>query len=151
LRSIAESAARNWAREAVRREIDLGFSLASAPILGDAMLLPEVVDNLIDNALRYTPAGGAITVHTGCEGNVAYLEVEDTGPGIPVAERVHVCERFYRVAGTPGEGSGLGLAIAQEVVARHAGSLSIDARDERGGTRIRVEFPRIDSDRPHAA
>ena len=145
LRSIAESAARNWAREAVRRGIDLGFSLESAPILGDALLLPEVVDNLIDNALRYTPPGGAITVHTGCQANVAYLDVEDTGPGIPVAERGRVCERFYRIAGTPGEGSGLGLAIAQEVVARHAGSLSIDARDEHGGTRVRVAFPRCDT------
>jgi two-component system sensor histidine kinase TctE len=151
LRSIAEAAARNWAREAVRRTIDLGFSLESAPILGDALLLPEVVDNLIDNALRYTPAGGAITVRTGCLANVAYLEVEDTGPGIPVAERGRVCERFYRVAGTPGEGSGLGLAIAQEVVAKHDGCLSIDARDEHGGTRVRLEFPRRNNDGPHAA
>ena len=151
LQSIAECAARNWAREAVRRGIDLGFSLENAPILGDALLLPEVVDNLIDNALRYTPSGGAITVHTGAKANVSYLDIEDSGPGIPVAERGRVCERFYRIAGTPGEGSGLGLAIAQEVVARHAGNLFINARDEHGGTRVRVEFPRCETVRPLSA
>jgi two-component system sensor histidine kinase TctE len=90
-------------------------------------------------------------VHTGCRANVAYLYVEDSGPGIPIAERDHVCERFYRIAGTPGEGSGLGLAIAQEVVARHAGSLSIDAPDSHDGTRVRLEFPHCDTDRPLAA
>ena len=145
LRSIAESAARDWSHEAVRRKIDLGFSLEHALIQGDPLLLPELVDNLIDNALRYTPAGGSITVNTGMSAGVPYLSVEDTGPGIPVAERRRVVERFYRVAGTTGEGSGLGLAIAQEVVDRHAGSLVIGSRDEGCGTCVRVTFPHSDA------
>ena len=151
LRSIAESAARDWARGAVGRNIDLGFSLERVLILGDALLLPELIDNLIDNALRYTPAGGTITVHTGYRAGVPYMSVEDNGPGIPVAERSRVFERFYRIAGTPGEGSGLGLAIAQEVVIRHFGNLVIDARDAQGGTCVRVEFPRLETDHPVAA
>ncbi|HXX83582.1 MAG TPA: sensor histidine kinase [Casimicrobiaceae bacterium] len=143
LKSLADAAARDWAPRALARKIDLGFSLGHAPIQGDPLLLPELIDNLIDNALRYTPAGGAVTVNTGSEAQSSYLSVEDTGPGIPADERTRVRERFYRVAGTPGEGSGLGLAIAQEVVDRHAGVLEIDSRDGSGsGTRIRVSFPR---------
>jgi len=145
LRTLADAAARDWAPEALTRRIDLGFSLQSAPIRGDPVLLPELVDNLIDNALRYTPAGGSVTVNTGCNGEVPYLSVEDTGPGIPADERHRVRERFYRVAGTPGDGSGLGLAIAQEVVDRHAGVLEIDSRNGRGGTCVRVSFPRADA------
>jgi len=151
LRAIAESAARDWSREAVRRRIDLGFSLERALILGDPLLLPELVDNLIDNALRYTPAGGTITVKTGYSAGIPCLSVEDTGPGIPVAERGRVFERFYRIAGTPGEGSGLGLAIVQEVVERHTGTMVIDAHNEVGGTRISVSFPPSDETRADAA
>ena len=142
LRSIADGAARDWAPKAQAQKIDLGFALERAVIVGDSLLLPELIDNLIDNALRYTPAGGTVTVATGCDGNTPYLSVEDTGPGIPADERSNVLERFYRIPGTPGEGSGLGLAIVQEVVDRHGGAIEIDARDGQGGTRIRVTFPR---------
>ena len=86
-----------------------------------------------------------MTVNTGCEQDVPFLSVEDTGPGIPAAERSKVLERFYRMAGTPGEGSGLGLAIVQEVVDRHGGVLEIDEGGASGGTRIRVKFPRTRS------
>ena len=145
LKALADAAARDWAPQALARKIDLGFSLEHAPIRGDPLLLPELIDNLIDNALRYTPSGGAVTVNTGSENGASYLSVEDTGPGIPANERTRVRERFYRIAGTPGEGSGLGLAIAQEVVDRHAGILEIDSRDANGGgTRVRVSFPRSD-------
>jgi two-component system sensor histidine kinase TctE len=142
LRAIADVAARDWAPKAHAQKIDLGFSLERAVILGDPLLLPELFDNLIDNALRYTVAGGTVTVHTGCDKDVPYLSVEDTGPGIPVDERSKVLERFYRVAGTPGDGSGLGLAIVQEVVDRHRGVLEIDAGPAGGGTCVRVTFPR---------
>jgi len=142
LRTVAGAAAQDWAPRAFTQKIDLGFSLEHAVILGDSLLLPEVVDNLIDNALRYTPVGGRVTVTTGCDGDVPYLSVEDTGPGIPPAERDKVLERFYRVAGTPGEGSGLGLAIVREVVDRHGADLKIDARNEYSGTCVRITFAR---------
>jgi two-component system sensor histidine kinase TctE len=142
LRTVADAAARDWAPKAHAQEIDLGFALERAVIPGDPLLLPELVDNLIDNALLYTPAGGSVTVNTGCEQDIPFLSVEDTGPGIPAAERSKVLERFYRIAGTPGEGSGLGLAIVQEVVDRHGGILEINPNGERGGTCIRVSFPR---------
>ena len=145
LRTLADAAARDWALEALTRKIDLGFSLERAPIRGDPVLLSELLDNLIDNALRYTPAGGSVTVNTGCNGQqLPYLSVEDSGPGIPEGERSKVLERFYRIAGTPGDGSGLGLAIAREVVDRHSGSLEIGPRKEDGGTCVRVSFPRVE-------
>jgi two-component system sensor histidine kinase TctE len=140
LRTVSEAAARDWVPLAYDRKIDLGFELASAPMLGDALLLPELVNNLIDNALRYTPPGGTVTVRTGLEHDGPYLNVEDTGPGIPSSERDKVRERFYRIAGSPGEGSGLGLAIVKEVVDRHHGKLEIYP-SEAAGTCVRVSFP----------
>jgi two-component system sensor histidine kinase TctE len=142
LLTIASAAARDWAPRAFDLKIDLGFSLEHAVILGDSLLLGELVDNLIDNALRYTPAGGRVTVATGYDRDLPYLSVVDTGPGIPPAERGKVLERFYRITGTPGEGSGLGLAIVREIAERHGAELDIDACNEHSGTRVRVTFPR---------
>jgi two-component system sensor histidine kinase TctE len=142
LRTIADAAARDWAAKAIAQNVDLGFSLERAVILGDPLLLPELIDNLIDNALRYTGAGGSVTVSTGCKSDVPFLSVEDTGPGIPLAERSKVLDRFYRIAGTRGEGSGLGLAIVQEVVDRHGGTLEITDGTGGRGTCMRVMFPR---------
>ncbi|HEY1329264.1 MAG TPA: sensor histidine kinase [Casimicrobiaceae bacterium] len=143
LRSVAGEAARDWAPRAIANDTDLGFSLEPAVILGDRALLPDIFNNLIDNALRYTPRGGSITVRTGCDGGVPYLCVEDTGPGIPQTERANVLERFYRVPGTSGDGSGLGLSIVKQAVDRHGGAVSIDARPDRSGTCVRVTFPAL--------
>jgi two-component system sensor histidine kinase TctE len=99
--------------------------------------------------LQYTPAGGAVTVTTGCTEGIAFLCVEDTGPGIPESERAKVLERFYRIPGTPGDGSGLGLSIVQEVVARHRGVLGIDLPSGHVGTRFCVRFPTVMSSESH--
>jgi two-component system sensor histidine kinase TctE len=141
LRSVVDVAARTWAPKAHAQRIDLGFALEQAAVIGDPLLLPELVDNLIDNALRYTPPGGAVTVITGCDNATPYLCVEDTGPGIPAAERTKVVERFYRMPGTHGEGSGLGLAIVKEIVDQHGGTLDIETCADGCGVRIRVTFP----------
>lgn len=137
---VAGTAARDWAPRAIARHVDLGFSLEPAKIFGDPLLLPELVNNLIDNALRYTPRGGRITVSTGQEANASFISVDDTGQGIPEDERAKVLERFYRIAGTPGDGSGLGLAIVKEVVDRFGATLDIGDGPGRVGTRIRVTF-----------
>ena len=142
LHAVADAAARDWAAKAIAQNVDLGFSLERAVILGDPLLLPELFDNLIDNALLYTGAGGSVTVGTGCKDDVPYLSVEDTGPGIPLSERSKVLDRFYRIAGTRGDGSGLGLAIVQEVVDRHGGTLEITDGAGGRGTCVRVMFPR---------
>src|SRR5258708_21361344 len=118
--------------------------LEHADVDGDPVLLGELLDNLLDNALRYTPRGGAVTVRCGSELGHPYLSVEDTGPGIPEAAHGRVFERFYRVQGTPGDGAGLGLAIVKEVAPRHRGALQIETLGGSGnerGTRVVVRFP----------
>jgi two-component system sensor histidine kinase TctE len=140
LRKIAGDAASEWAPKAHALDIDLGFGLERADVVGDPVLLTEMVDNLIDNSLRYVPQGGVVTVRTGSLDGTTFLCVEDTGPGIPESERGKVLERFYRIPGTAGEGSGLGLAIVQEVVTRHHGIVDIDVPAGHGGTRICIRF-----------
>ena len=140
LKSIAGGEADAWVRQAVSRDIDLGFELESARIEGDAFLLREALSNLVHNALEYSPRGGRVTVRTGRRNGHAFLEVEDDGPGIPAFERERVLERFYRVPGTPGTGSGLGLAIVREIAAGHGADLAI-LDSPAGGCRVGITFP----------
>ncbi|HEX8009360.1 MAG TPA: sensor histidine kinase [Casimicrobiaceae bacterium] len=142
LYAIADRAVHEWVQRAIARDIDLGFVLEHAHVAGDAVLLGELLDNLLDNALRYTPRGGAVTVRCGTALGQPYLSVEDNGPGIPETAQGRVCERFYRVQGTPGDGAGLGLAIVKEVAQRHRAALQIESPEGSGrGTRILIRFP----------
>jgi anti-sigma regulatory factor (Ser/Thr protein kinase) len=105
LREVVET----WVVQALEKRIDLGYEAAgSVLILGNAFLLREMINNLLDNALRYTPAGGSVTARVVAQGDFAVLEIEDSGPGIADEESQRVFDRFYRVDGTDGEGSGLG-------------------------------------------
>jgi two-component system sensor histidine kinase TctE len=125
---------------AVRKNVDLGFdgSGAPAPVLGNASMLHEMLGNLIDNAIRYTPAGGQVTVGVAVEGGEAVIRVGDDGPGIPPAEREKVFLRFYRILGQgDSEGSGLGLPIVKEICAAHGGR--IELRDGPSGKGLAVE------------
>jgi two-component system sensor histidine kinase TctE len=140
LRQIGDAAAQEWVPRAIARDIDLGFVLESAIVSGNPLLLSELLNNLVDNALRYTPSGGTVTVRSGTDdGGRPYLSVEDNGVGIPEDARSNVFERFYRIEGTPGDGSGLGLAIVKEVADRHNGFLSVQS-GATSGTRIAVTF-----------
>ncbi len=140
LYAVADRAVQEWVQRAIARDIDLGFVLEHTPVAGNPMQLGELLDNLLDNALRYTPRGGSVTVRCGSELGHPYLSVEDNGPGIPESAHTKVFERFYRVHETPGDGAGLGLAIVKEVVQRHRGSLRIESPNEQG-TRIVIRFP----------
>ena len=128
---------------AIRKRIDLGLELRPARVRGDAFLLGELLSNLVDNAIAYTPEGGRITVSTGLAGGEAVLEVEDDGPGIPPAARALVFDRFYRVEGTAGEGCGLGLAIVQEIAHLHGGSVTAGVPAGGRGTLMTVRLPAI--------
>ncbi|MBB3286502.1 MULTISPECIES: sensor histidine kinase [Rhizobium] len=144
---LAETARRvleTLAEEALRRDIDLGLEADEKPvhIEGDGTMLREMLVNLVDNALRYTQAGGRVTVGVGREGDTALLWVEDNGPGIPEAERSQVFERFYRIMGTEPEGSGLGLAIVREVVDGAGGSVTL-GEATGGGLLVRVRLPAV--------
>ena len=102
---------RDWVQAAFAKQMDLGYEAPDEPVEveGNPVMLREMLSNLIDNAIRYTPAGGRITVRVRHEkaARLVHLEVEDTGLGIPVAERSRVIERFYRILGREGDGSGL--------------------------------------------
>ena len=142
LYAVADRAVQEWVQRAIARDIDLGFALEHATVLGNPLLLGEALDNLLDNALRYTPSGGTVTLRCGTDAGQPFLSVEDSGPGIPESARGRVCERFYRVQGTPGDGAGLGLAIVKEVVQKHRASLHIEAPAEKG-TRIVMRFAAV--------
>ena len=124
---------------ALSRRIDLGAETVPVTIHGVEWLLRELLANLVDNAVRYTPDGGVVTVRCGVLPGGGFLEVEDDGPGIPPAERPLVMQRFHRVPGTAGEGSGLGLAIVSDIVTLHGARFELGAVVGRG-TRARVEF-----------
>jgi two-component system sensor histidine kinase TctE len=126
---------------ALAKGIDLGAETAAATVTGVEWLLRELLANLIDNALTYTPAGGVVTLRCGAADGGVYLEVEDDGPGIPPEERPRVVERFQRAAGAGGSGSGLGLAIVSDIVALHRARFELGEGAGGRGTRARVEFP----------
>jgi two-component system sensor histidine kinase TctE len=143
LDALARDATREWVAHARAKDIDLGFETANVParIEGNALLLRELLNNLIDNAIRYTPAGGRVTTRVGANGTVT-LEVEDDGIGIDASEIELVFERFYRVLGTETEGSGLGLAIVRGIAQLHRGEAKLANNPQGRGTIARVVFPR---------
>ena len=143
LRDVANHAAATWVARALEKDIDLGFELEHAWILGNALLLRELLSNLIDNAIAYTDSGGEVTVRTRVADHSAHLEVEDNGVGIPQSERARVFERFYRIPGAGGEGCGLGLAIVAEIAAKHDARVDLLTAGAGRGICARVEFKRI--------
>ena len=127
---------------ALAHDIDLGAECEPAQVHGVYWLLHELLINLVDNAIRHTPKGGNITLRCGLRAGAPYLEVEDSGPGIPPAERERVRVRFYRAAGSDGQSSGLGLAIVEEIARSHRARFEILDAHEGSGARMRIEFPR---------
>ncbi len=168
LAAVVRAVVRDFVPRALERRIDLGYEGPPAPsardatssadaadaaaprLLGEPVLLGELVRNLVDNALQYTPPGGTVTARVLPDpfGQVVVLQVEDTGPGIAPGERELVFQPFYRALGTEVDGSGLGLAIVQEVAQRHGAEVTVaDAQPRVGpaalapGALFTVRFP----------
>ena len=126
------------------RRIAITCRTSPAPMQGDSSRLKQVLVNLLDNAIKYTPPGGSIEVVVQREGGEVVLIVSDTGIGIPAAALPHVFKRFYRADPAHSretEGAGLGLAIARSICLAHGGSIEAMSPDS-GGTRIEARFPR---------
>jgi two-component system sensor histidine kinase TctE len=143
LNELARTTISRWVPRALSADIDLGFepSRRALSVLGDRLLLEELLGNLLDNAIRYTPCGGEVTVRVSELNKSPMLSVEDTGPGIPEDERALVLERFHRgrnAAKTPG--SGLGLSIVREIAQTHGATVAIEGGGGSRGTRIEIVF-----------
>lgn len=142
LGDIATSAADSLARRFETAEVTLRRRLSPASVLADERWMHQVVTNLLSNALKFTPAGGTVTISTMQDGAGAVLEVEDTGIGIPPDELPRIFGRFWRgQAAAPTSGSGIGLAIAAELVWAHGGTLTA-ASEPGAGTRMTLTLPR---------
>lgn len=143
LARLARDSAARWVPEALKKEIDLGYDgpTGGVTVRGLESALTDMLDNLVDNAVRYTPPGGHVTVSVGGDGMGAWLRVEDDGPGIPKEMRDKVFQRFFRLAGSAQPGSGLGLAIVREA-AEHLGA-RLEVADGQGGvgTSFLARFP----------
>lgn len=105
----------------------------------DALVL--LVRNLLDNAIKYTPAGGHVGIRLDAQAGRATLLIDDNGPGIAPAERARVFDRFYRVEGNTQHGSGLGLAIARAIAERHGAAITLEDAPGGQGLRAKVDFP----------
>jgi two-component system sensor histidine kinase TctE len=141
LSAIVGEVAGKFFDRALQANIDLGIEARPAILHADPSLLDDLLSNLVDNALKYTPAGGSVTASAGTQNGRPFLAVEDTGPGIPETDRQRVRQRFYRMPNSPGHGSGLGLAIVEEIARLYGASVSIGAGAKDVGTRIVVLFP----------
>jgi signal transduction histidine kinase len=142
LADIAGSAAGSVARRFETAEVTLDRQLAPAPVLADERWMHQVITNLLGNALKFTPAGGTVTIGTRQDGPRAVLEVADTGIGIPAGELPRIFDRFWRGrAAAQTSGSGIGLAIAAELARAHGGTLTAASRPGEG-TRLTLTMPR---------
>lgn len=132
------------ARIAEQRGVDLGM-IEGEPVtvVGEVESLRAMIANLVDNAVRYTKAGGAVDVRVGRSDAGAFVEVVDNGPGIPPGERERVFERFYRCTRSGESGSGLGLAIVKSAVERHGGTITLDQGPDGKGLRVVVQLPAL--------
>ncbi len=163
---LAIETVRDFVPRSLEKRIDLGYEgpdggagrhRPGPVVTGHALLLRELIRNLVDNALQYTPAGGTVTVRVVDDpfGQVVVLQVEDSGPGIAPAEREQVFQPFYRSLGTNVDGSGLGLAIVREIASQHDAEITLAAANLRHrpglseqagaafgpGARFTVRFP----------
>ncbi len=122
--------------------IDLGLVHSDqTPVQGEPEALRVLLRNLLDNAVKYTPAGGRVDVALQREADMLRLSIEDSGPGIPEAERTRVLDRFYRVAGTEAPGSGIGLAIVSAIADLHGATLALGGSTRLGGLSVALRFP----------
>jgi two-component system, OmpR family, sensor histidine kinase TctE len=141
LNAIVGEVAAKFFDRALQAGIDLGVEAQPVTIHADPSLLDDLLGNLVDNALKYTPRDGSVTISAGRMNGKPFLAVEDTGPGIPEADRQRVRQRFYRLPNSPGHGSGLGLAIVDEIAQLYGAAVSITSGANGIGTRVLVQFP----------
>jgi signal transduction histidine kinase len=142
LAELARSALDQCAVQAQAKAIDVELKSSDDAVMrGHPPSLEALLVNLVDNAVRYTPAHGKVAIEVARSPREIELQVTDTGPGIPPGERERVFDRFYRVAGTDAPGSGLGLAIVKRIVELHHGRIALSDGAAGRGLKVSVWFP----------
>jgi signal transduction histidine kinase len=152
LAELAHDVVQKFALDATRRQVDLR-ARGGGPdprVLADIGMVERVLENLLDNALRHTPAGGTVTIEFECDAPRARMAVRDTGPGIAAAELPGLFDRYDRASrSVPGGHGGLGLAIARRIVSLHGGELSVQSA-VGSGTCFAFDLPLVQRPGPHA-
>lgn len=145
LRDVVRLAVADVLPQARLKQIDLGLAEGPASLVqvqGEPEALRVLLRNLLDNAVKYTPAAGRVDVSLEAAQGRPVLTVEDSGPGIAAGDRARVFDRFYRASAAASEtGSGLGLAIVQVIATRHGATLELGHSGRLGGLRVTVTFP----------
>ncbi|MBR0893755.1 histidine kinase [Bradyrhizobium tropiciagri] len=144
---IAKGVVADLLPEAAARNIDLGFAVVEAvAVNGDPLSLMSAIRNLVENAIKFTPNGGAVDLGVYREDGMTVIQVEDTGPGIPPQDLGRITEPFFRGAQPSGEGAGLGLSIVKRIVDHAAGSVLFEnvTGAGRSGLRVTVKLPAAD-------
>jgi two-component system, OmpR family, sensor kinase len=142
LEELARQAVSELLPTAHAKHLDLGLvSNEPLQVTSSREPLHLILRNLLDNAIKYTPAGGRIDIALGRDADAVWLAVDDSGPGIPETERERVFDRFYRLPGTDAPGSGLGLAIVETVAERLGAKVSLGRSPTLAGLRVEVRFP----------
>lgn len=136
---VAESV-QQFVEEALKKNIDIGFDLQPTHVAGDRFLLRDMIDNLVDNAIRYSPPGSVVTIRCQQVAGHGTLMVEDSGPGIPEPEKGRVFHRFYRLDQSQ-PGTGLGLAIVRDIARDHDAVIEVLSGPQGKGTVFVVRFP----------
>ena len=143
LADLARRTLGDLAGPAQAKGIDLGLERADdTSIQGQPDALAILMRNLVDNAIKYTPAAGKVDVEVRADDDGVMLTVEDSGPGIAPEERERVFDRFYRIAGSEAGGSGIGMAIVKAIADRHGAKLVLGQSERLGGLSVSVEFRR---------
>ncbi|MEI7429631.1 MAG: sensor histidine kinase N-terminal domain-containing protein [Betaproteobacteria bacterium] len=145
---LARDVAGDFAALALNKHIELAFESSDRPlpVSGNAVMLREMISNLLDNALRYTPGKGHVTLSVSSNQEKALLSVIDDGPGIPCAEQDKVFQRFYRILGSgDSEGSGLGLCIVKEIALAHGAEIRLGEGQDGRGLSIEISLLLLNS------
>ncbi len=144
LEQILQFTADNLGRQIIDKKLDFRVQVEpDIPILrGNPIRLRQMVDNLLVNAVKYTPEGGKVNIHLRREDSQVIFEVADTGVGIPPTDQPHIFEKFYRASNVPKgtQGTGLGLAIVRSIVENHQGRIWVESNEGRG-TKFVVVLP----------
>ena len=148
LSHLAAEAAGRWLHPSLQAGQDLGFELASAWVVGDPLLLEELLGNLVHNAIEHAGSGSRITIRTGMRDGCSELCVEDDGRGIPADQQASVWQRFRRGRGAEGTGSGLGLAIVKDIARLHGAQATLAAGECGRGLRVCIRFPQTPAAAP---